>query len=63
MSWSLTLSRLSGLLRTRVILSLIGLWVMSKHPEIAPWVMGVIGMALGVSAIDAVKEIKDASAK
>ena len=61
MSWALTKSRLSGLLRTRVLLSLIGLWVMSKHPEIAQWVMGLVGLALGVSAIDAIKEVRDVS--
>lgn len=45
--------RLAGLLRTRVILSLIGLYVMTQHPEIAQWVVAICGLALGVSAVDA----------
>lgn len=53
---SIILHRLSGLIRTRVILSMIGLFVMYKQPAIAQWVMGIIGLALGVSAIDAYKE-------
>lgn len=47
--------RLAGLLRTRVILSMVGLYAMYKQPAIGPWVLGVVGMALGVSAVDAWK--------
>lgn len=50
---SILLHRLSGLIRTRVILSMIGLYVMYKQPSIAQWVFSIIGLALGVSAIDA----------
>lgn len=46
---------LAGLLRTRVILSAIGLFVIYKQPSIGQWVVALVGMALGVSAIDAVK--------
>jgi hypothetical protein len=56
MSWGLLKSRVSGLLRTRVILSIIGLIVMCRNPEIAQWVVAIVGLALGVSAIDAVKD-------
>lgn len=47
------LHHLSSLLRTRVIISFVGLWAASKTPEIAPFVLGICGLALGVSAIDA----------
>lgn len=49
------LHRIVGLLRTRVILSLIGLYAMYKQPAIGPWVTGIVGLALGVSAVDAWK--------
>lgn len=49
------LHRLSGLLRTRVLLSLIGLYAMYKQPLIAQWVVALVGLALGVSAVDAYK--------
>lgn len=55
---SLHLERLSGLLRTRVILSCIGLYVMYKQPSIGQWVVSIVGLALGVSAIDAFKGSK-----
>lgn len=47
------LERLSGLLRTRVIMSCIGLYSMVLQPSIAPYIVPIIGLALGVSAIDA----------
>lgn len=47
--------RASGLLRTRVILSAVGMYVMYKQPVIAQWVVSLVGLALGVSAIDAYK--------
>jgi len=50
-----TLIRLSGLLRTRVIMSCVGLYVLSEQPEAGQWVAIIVGLALGVSAIDAVK--------
>lgn len=54
-SLQVVIHRLSGLLRTRVLLSLIGLWIMYKEPTIGPWVVSLIGLALGVSAVDAWK--------
>ena len=52
---SILCHRLSGLLRTRVILSLIGLYVLREIPQAGQWVVTLVGMALGVSAIDAWK--------
>lgn len=49
------LFRLTGLLRTRVIMSCIGLAIIYARPEAAQWVAIVVGLALGVSAIDAAK--------
>jgi hypothetical protein len=48
-------NRLSGLLRTRVLLSCLGLYVMYKQPSIGQWVVAIVGLALGVSAVDAWK--------
>lgn len=50
---SLHLNRLSGLIRTRVILSCVGLFVMYKQPQVGHDVVAMVGLALGVSAIDA----------
>lgn len=55
MSWSSVGHRLSGLLRTRVLLSAAGLFVLYSKPEIGQWVVMLVGLALGVSAIDAIK--------
>lgn len=49
------LHRITGLFRTRVILSMVGLYAMYKEPSIGPWVTGIVGLALGVSAVDAWK--------
>lgn len=49
------LHRLSGLIRTRVVLSLIGLYVLNKQPQAGQYIVTLIGMAMGVSAIDAWK--------
>ena len=49
------LTRLSGLLRTRVIMACIGLYVLNSQPEAGQWVAVIVGLALGVSAIDAMK--------
>ena len=49
------LHRMSGLLRTRVIMACLGLYVMYKQPSIGQWVVAIVGLALGVSAIDAWK--------
>ena len=32
---------------------MIGLYAMYKQPAIGPWVTGIVGLALGVSAVDA----------
>jgi len=52
----LAILRLTGLLRTRVVISMIGMAAMCKHPEIAHWIVSICGLALGVSAIDAFRE-------
>jgi len=51
----LALVRLSGLLRTRVVMSCLGLYVLNNQPAAGQWVAVIVGLALGVSAIDAVK--------
>ena len=61
MNWSAVLHRLAGLLRTRVILSAAGLFIIYKQPAIGQWVVILVGLALGVSAIDAVKGSGDGS--
>lgn len=53
--WEILAHRLSGLLRTRVIMACLGLFVMYKQPSIGQWVVSIVGLALGVSAIDAWK--------
>lgn len=58
-SWTVVLHRMAGLLRTRVILAGIGLIVLCKNPEVGQWVVALVGMALGVSAIDAIKGNKN----
>lgn len=50
------LLRLTGLLRARVILSLIGMYAMYKQPSVAHWIFSITGLALGVSAVDAYHE-------
>ncbi len=50
---SKSLFHLSGLLRTRVILALIGIAVVCFKPEVGQWVVSLVGMAAGVSAVDA----------
>lgn len=52
------LVRLSNLLRTRIIMSCIGLWVLNNQPASGQWVAIIVGLALGVSAIEAAKEVK-----
>lgn len=49
------LHRVSGLLRTRVIISMIGIYVTYSKPEIGQSICILVGLALGVSAIDALK--------
>jgi len=49
------LVRLSGLLRTRVIMACIGLYVLTVQPSTGQWVAIIVGLSLGVSAIDAMK--------
>lgn len=57
MSQAKLLHHLSGLVRTRVVLSLFGIWVVYKEPSIGQWVVTLVGMAIGVSAIDAVRGV------
>ena len=52
---TLLLLRLSGLLRTRVVMSCVGLWVMHEQPCISQWIVAVVGLSLGISAIEAWK--------
>lgn len=59
MSWASVGHRLAGLLRTRVLLSGFGLFIIYQRPEIGQWVVILVGLALGVSAIDAIKGIKN----
>ena len=54
-NWHVILHRMAGLLRTRVILSGVGMVVLCKNPEVGQWVVALVGMALGVSAIDAIR--------
>ncbi len=60
MSWTYVLNLLSGLLRTRVLVSTFGMYLIYREPEIGQWVIILVGMALGVSAIDAVKGANNA---
>lgn len=55
----LLLIRLSGLLRTRVIMACLGLYVLHAQPEAGQWVAVIVGLSLGVSAIDALREVKN----
>lgn len=55
----LLLTRLSGLFRTRVIMACLGLYVLNSQPSAGQWVAVIVGLSLGVSAIDALKEVKD----
>jgi hypothetical protein len=49
--------RLTGLLRSRVVICMVGLYVLNNKPEIGQWVVSLCGLALGVSAVDALKGI------
>ncbi len=50
------IQRLVGLLRTRVLISMLGVYVTYSKPEIGQSVCILVGMALGVSAIDAFRQ-------
>lgn len=63
MNWEVVGQRLSGLLRTRVLLSAAGLVIIYLKPEISQWVVTLVGLALGVSAIDAMKGSKNGTDK
>lgn len=54
--------RLTGLLRSRVIICMVGLYVMKQQPTIGQWVVEICGLALGVHAIDAWKGIDNGRA-
>lgn len=56
--WRKVFWHLTGLVRTRVVICMIGLVVMNHQPSIAQWVVSICGLALGVSAIDAWKGVK-----
>lgn len=47
--------RVAGLMRTRVLLSILGLFIIYNKPNVAQWVVAILGMAMGVSAVDAWK--------
>jgi hypothetical protein len=53
MSWEKTVHHLSGLIRTRVVLALIGMLIVYSKPEAGQWIVSLVGTAAGVSAIDA----------
>lgn len=44
---------LTGLLRSRIVVCMVGITYVYHKPEIGQWVVSLCGMALGVSAIDA----------
>ena len=47
--------RLSSLLRGRYIMSLIGMGIIVYKPELGQWIVALVGLSVGVSAIDAIK--------
>ncbi len=49
--------RVCGLLRARVIICMVGLYVLEHQPAIGQWVVALCGLALGVSAVDAMKGV------
>lgn len=51
--------KITGLLRTRVLLSVFGLILIYNKPNIAQWAVAILGMAMGVSAVDAWKGNRD----
>ena len=55
--------RLTGLLRTRVIICMVGLYIMKSQPAVAEWVVAICGLALGVSAIDSIKGVDNGRVK
>jgi hypothetical protein len=57
--FKIVLHRLSGLLRTRVIMACLGLYVLNAQPTAGQWVAVIVGLSLGVSAIDALREVKN----
>ncbi len=56
------LYHISGLLRTRVLISLLGMYLVQDHPNSGQWIVSLCGMAIGVSAIDAWKGVSDVRA-
>lgn len=46
---------LTGLLRTRVIICVLGMVLVENRPSAGQWIVSLCGMAVGVSAIDAWK--------
>lgn len=46
------LVRLSRLLRSRVIICMVGLYCVSKQPSAAEWIAVLCGLAIGVSGIE-----------
>lgn len=58
--FSAVLWRLTRLLRARVIICMVGLAVMSYHPDSAQWIVAICGLAIGSSLVgDIRKEDKD----
>ena len=46
------LIRLSRLLRSRVIVCMVGLYAINKEPSAAQWIAIVCGMAIGISGVE-----------
>jgi hypothetical protein len=50
--WHLLVTRLLNLLRTRVVMSCLGLVMMAYSPATSQYVVAIVGLALGVSALE-----------
>ena len=46
-------TNLIGLSRSRYVMSLIGMAIVVWKPELSQWIVALVGLAVGVSAIDA----------
>ncbi len=58
MSWHILLLRLSGLVRSRSILSVFTILMMAKCPQAATSMAIALAMAMGVSAVDAFRGVR-----
>lgn len=59
MSMKKSLYHLTGLLRTRVIICVLGMILVQNKPSAGQWIVALCGMAVGVSAIDSWKDKRD----